>query len=209
MFFKYFWRKRFLSKIERSGNIYLTFDDGPNPKITIEILRILKEYNTKVTFFLLGQNVEKYSSVVDEIKKMGHAIGEHSYGHTHAWFTGPIRTAKDLLKGKRVIEKYLDGENKILFRPPYGKMNLVTIIYVLFYRRIVAFWNIDPKDYFDKNENEISSYVLPKLKSGTIVLFHDNNLFRDSNSTEMVGALRLILEKTKETDIKFSSLNNI
>lgn len=203
---KYYLRSRFLNRIAKSDSVYFTFDDGPSPRTTLEIVSLLEEYNIKATFFLLGQNVDKYPYVVEQIKRSGHSIGEHSYEHTHPWFTGPFKSFKDLLNGKRIVYKYLTTGEKVLFRPPYGKLNLVTLLYVLIYRRNIAFWNIDPKDYFNKNENDISSYVLNRLKSGTVVLFHDNNLYKGSTSKEIVGALRIILENTKGGRIKFSSL---
>lgn len=95
---KYFIRYRFINKTGKKDYIYLTFDDGPHPQATIEVLNILKKYNVPATFFLIGENAEKYPSVVEKIIDMDHAIGEHSYEHTHAWRSGPAKTAKDLLK---------------------------------------------------------------------------------------------------------------
>lgn len=202
---KYYLKRRFNYKISKSDYAYLTFDDGPDPQTTIEVLNMLKEYNINATFFLTGKNAVKYSSVVNKILEMGHTIGEHSYEHTHAWHTGPLKTAKDLLRGKKIIEKYLVGKGKVLFRPPFGKMNFVTVLYVLIYQRKVSFWSIDAKDYLQKNKEEISSYILSGLKPGKVILLHDKN----PNDSEMIGALKLILEYIKTSNMKFASLSDI
>lgn len=205
MLVKYYLRERFNNIISKSDYVYLTFDDGPDPSTTVEVLKVLNRHKVNATFFLTGQNVEKYPNVVTQIVNSGHSIGEHSYEHTHAWRTGPVKTAKDLLKGKRVIEKFTNGRGMILFRPPFGKMNFVTLLYILIYRRKVAFWSIDAKDFLSKDKKEIASYILSKLKPGKVILLHDKN----RNGTEMIGALELILENVKNSNMKFAALDDV
>ena len=164
MLVKYYLRSRFNKIVGKSDYIYLTFDDGPDPKSTIEVINVLREYNVNATFFLTGENASEYPEVVNKILEMGHAIGEHSYRHTHAWRSGPIKTAKDLLQGKKIIEKFVNGNGKVLFRPPFGKMNLITVLYILIYQRKVAFWSIDAKDFLSKDKKEIASFVISKLR---------------------------------------------
>ena len=76
-----------LWKVDSEKSVYLTFDDGPTPKITEQILDILDKYGAKATFFCLGNNAELYPELVEKIVARGHAIGNHSYNHTRGWLT--------------------------------------------------------------------------------------------------------------------------
>ena len=140
-------REKFLLNMAKSEYIYLTFDDGPNPESTPRILELLDESGVKATFFLIGENIEKYPYLVEEIKERGHEIGEHGYSHAHPWKIGPISTTIDLIKNSKTTERYINPGNQILFRPPFGKFNTVSVLYLWFTKRKAVFWNVDPKDY--------------------------------------------------------------
>ena len=98
-----------------SKEIYLTFDDGPTPEITDWTLDILRQYKAKATFFCVGNNVEKFPEIFQNIIDEGHAIGNHTYHHLKGWKT----TTEDYLKD---IQKAQDLINSKLFRPPYGQI---------------------------------------------------------------------------------------
>lgn len=205
--FKILIRDKFLLKIKKSGCVCLTFDDGPNPKTTPNILKLLEEKNIKATFFLLGKNAEKYPNIVKDIINGGHEIGEHSYKHTHAWITGPIFTAVDLIKGERVLKRMKFPHKINLIRPPYGKFNFVTLLYVWLRKKRVAFWNIDPEDFANSSSQSIAEYVLHRLNSGSVVLFHDarKNTSRPADLT--VEAIKLILEKSSDVGFHFMTIS--
>src|SRR4051794_8588314 len=95
--------------------IYLTFDDGPHPDITLFVLDCLKKYNAKATFFCLGKNVLKYPAVFDHIIAEGHTIGNHTNDHLNGWKTGTAEYLKNILLARENIESNL-------FRPPYGRI---------------------------------------------------------------------------------------
>src|SRR3984885_3058393 len=96
--------------------IYLTFDDGPIPIVTPFVLNILKQYNAKATFFCIGDNVRKHPEVFEQLKKEGHAIGNHTFNHLNGWHT----------EDKTYLDNFLQADKLIgskLFRPPYGRIN--------------------------------------------------------------------------------------
>ena len=106
----------------KEKNIYLTFDDGPTPKITDWVLETLGKYNAKATFFCIGQNIEQNPDIFNRIYSSGHAIGNHTYDHLNGWETSNNDYLNSVLKTERVINKILVNDKNKLFRPPYGRI---------------------------------------------------------------------------------------
>lgn len=202
-------RRKFLYKLKKSGLVCLTFDDGPDPKSTPEILRTLKEADIKATFFVIGENVNKYPDLALKITEMGHEIGGHSYQHIHPWKSRPFHSLQDIIRGNQIINKYLSSDKPFLFRPPYGKFNLITLLYVLFSGYRVVFWNIDPKDYEQKTADGIAAYLMERLSPGSIILLHDGRSESNDSGQLTALAVRMFLAKTKNKGIKFAKVSEI
>src|SRR6201992_1007651 len=96
-------------------SIFLTFDDGPIPIVTPFVLKILKEYDAKATFFCIGDNVRKHPDVFEQVKNDGHTIGNHTFNHLNGWKTDDKTYLENFLQADELI-----GSN--LFRPPYGRI---------------------------------------------------------------------------------------
>jgi peptidoglycan-N-acetylglucosamine deacetylase len=147
--------------------IYLTFDDGPIPELTEEILKILKKFNAKATFFCVGENVKNYEKIYARILEQGHATGNHTHHHLKGWTTN----YKDYIEDIREAGTYIDSA---LFRPPYGLMT---------YRQAktlskdyqVVMWTILTKDYDPAvSEEECLQNAIQGVRPGAIIVFHDN-----------------------------------
>ena len=205
--FKIVMRRRFVCAIRRSGCTCLTFDDGPHPEATNQILDLLRAAGAKATFFLIGEKVERYPELVARIQAMGHEIGEHSYHHTHAWKTGPYGSYVDLEKGRRIIGKYVSSQSPIAFRPPYGKLNLVTLLYVILRRRRLTFWDIDPKDFGSPSPESIADAVNAKMRAGSTILLHDGRSSPGSDEESTVSALRLVLESAVQRRLRLTTVS--
>jgi peptidoglycan/xylan/chitin deacetylase (PgdA/CDA1 family) len=202
---KIFLRKRFLGIIN-PNYAYLTFDDGPHPEATPAILDILEKEGAKATFFVLGENVEKYGYIMRRISENGHEIGEHSYSHTHPWKTTPLRSARDLLKGREKAQKYTEGERSDSFRPPYGKFNLITLLYTFLLKKNIAFWNFDLKD-FDPNLNHlIPKAIKTSFFKGKIILLHDGRQNLVENYSATISAVEEILEASRRQGVEFATI---
>ncbi|PIX36372.1 MAG: polysaccharide deacetylase family protein [Bacteroidetes bacterium CG_4_8_14_3_um_filter_31_14] len=148
-------------------NIYLTFDDGPTPEVTLRVLALLKEYNAKATFFCLGKNVEKFPEIYNEILIQGHAVGNHSYSHFNGWKTSNKKYIQDVNKASLRI-------NSKIFRPPYGKISPLQCIILKKTFRIVL-WTCLSKDYSQKmNEEKILNRIKRATKNDAIIVFHDS-----------------------------------
>ncbi|MDR0969768.1 MAG: polysaccharide deacetylase family protein [Lentimicrobiaceae bacterium] len=147
--------------------IYLTFDDGPHPDITLRVLDILDTYQAKATFFCVGENVSRYPNVFSEIKKRGHRVGNHTYNHLNGW--------------KTPLNKYYENVNKCrewvdsdLFRPPYGRITSAQI-QTLKKKFTLIMWSVLSYDYdAETTPEECFEYVVNNAESGSIVVFHDS-----------------------------------
>jgi len=199
---KFYYRRKFLAITADAEGICLTFDDGPDDTITPQILDILKEYEAKATFFLVGEKAEQYPQLARQITEMGHEVGEHCYRHILPWTSGPIKSLVEIFNAKCVIEQFCLSGKPILYRPPYGKLNLVLLLYLWWARRKIVFWNVDPKDYHQESGQKIAQFVIDRLKPGSVILLHDCKGDGGSSCSATVSALRLILEEIKHQKLR-------
>ncbi len=188
-------KKRFLRAVVNPNAVCLTFDDGPCRESTPAILQLLDEAGAKATFFMLGKNIEKYPEIATKIVELGHEVGEHSYEHTHPWTSGPISSLKDLVQGGRMVAQYRCSEGPVLFRPPYGKLNFVTLFYTLVLRRRLVFWNINPRDYEQDSPETVVRHVKEQIAPGSVILLHDGRYDTCRSCDVTVLALNAILKE--------------
>lgn len=159
------------------NKIYLTFDDGPHPEITPWILEQLKKYDAKATFFCLGENIKKYPEIIQQILKEGHQIGNHGYAHLNGWETDNDNYLQDYLKCQDLLKQVTNSDNKI-FRPAYGKVKKYQILRIKSqisnHKSEIINWSLMAGD-FDQNQTSAQCFSnLKKVKSGDIVVMHDN-----------------------------------
>ncbi len=163
--------------------IYLTFDDGPIPELTDEILNILDKYNAKATFFCVGQNAERYSEIYARIIEKGHATGNHTHHHLKGWTTG----YKEYMDDIREAGKYIEHG---LFRPPYGLMTYRQAK-TLSRKYQVVMWSVLTRDYDPAvSKEECLQTALQGIRPGAIIVFHDNVKARE----KVLYSLPLLLD---------------
>jgi len=171
------WYSRLLLRLRAAKRraIALTFDDGPGVRLTPAILKILAENNAKATFFLLGRNIAGREDIVRAIAEQGHEICSHGYNHSHHWKVSPSQAIRDIKMGWRAIDSALGREKKnYSFRPPYGKLNLLSLLYLLWNRVPIIYWTLDSGDTWDKNRPaclDIAESL--KQSTGAVLLLHD------------------------------------
>lgn len=179
-----------------NNGVFLTFDDGPTPSITNHALDILLKHGVKATFFCLGQQVEKHPEIFQRIINEGHGIGNHSFSHLKGWTTNNKEYLDDVYKGESLI-------NSKLFRPPYGKIKR-SQLNTLNPETQIILWDVLPGDFSPKNSVEkIVSNTLKSVKSGAIIVLHDN----EKCGNKMLLALPMIIEKLQEKKFIFLSIN--
>ncbi len=147
--------------------IYLTFDDGPIPETTPQILSILRRYNARATFFCVGDNIRKHPRLFDKIKKEGHTIGSHTFNHLSGWSTSNNDYFSNVQKGAVLAKSQL-------FRPPYGRIKPSQAKTLLKDYKIVM-WDVLSGD-FDECIDKKKCYdnVIKSAKKGSIIVFHDS-----------------------------------
>ncbi|MEO6851892.1 MAG: polysaccharide deacetylase family protein [Mucilaginibacter sp.] len=150
--------------------IYLSFDDGPIPVVTPYVLDILKQYGAKATFFCIGDNVNKYPDVFEQVKNAGHSIGNHTYNHLKGWKTD----------GKTYFGNFLKCDEQLhtnLFRPPYGriKRSQIKLLKKAKPGIEIIMWDVLSGDFDVKlSPEDCLRNVLKHTKNGSIVVFHDS-----------------------------------
>ncbi|HYU85291.1 MAG TPA: polysaccharide deacetylase family protein, partial [Kribbellaceae bacterium] len=148
----------------RTGKVvYLTFDDGPDPRWTPQVLDLLQRYDARGTFFMLGDEVRANPGLVRRVRDAGHAIGNHSVDH------------KDLTKvsAARLRTEIAGGPASRCFRPPYGATNarVRAAIRAAGLRQVL--WDVDPDDWQRPGARVIASRILTHVHNGDVVLMHD------------------------------------
>jgi peptidoglycan/xylan/chitin deacetylase (PgdA/CDA1 family) len=156
--------------------VALTFDDGPSPGATEEIIDILDRNNVKATFFLMGSSIDKNLSQTKKLIEAGHQIGNHSYTHPRLVLTLPNKVESEVNKTNNAIRN-AGYKGEIMFRPPYGKKFVYLPYYVNKIGMKTIMWNIEPESYENNygNTEAIVSNVSGSASPGSIIILHAMN----------------------------------
>lgn len=155
--------------------VALTFDDGPDPEITPQVLSILKEYGVQATFFCIGHKVASYPALVRQIVEEGHLVGNHSFSHSY-WidFKTPPGFRKEIIDCREAIHAAA-GVMPRFFRPPYGVTTPALASAVKAENVTVIGWDVRSLDGLLRDERQILQRIEAQLKPGSIILLHDTN----------------------------------
>jgi peptidoglycan/xylan/chitin deacetylase (PgdA/CDA1 family) len=193
-----------------SNRIALTFDDGPCPGFTEQILDILRRHEVKATFFVCGQNVERSPEILRRVQAEGHAIGNHSYSHPFPFFRSRVFFARQIDVTQEAIEK-VTGKRPKFFRPPYGArwLGLRPVLKA----RGLSLVNWSDTGYDWKLDTEgIVRETLKTLGPGSIILLHDGLRTCPPEKVERsptVKALPAILDGAVKAGFAFFTLEEL
>ncbi len=171
---------------EEKKKVALTFDDGPHPVYTPEMLDLLKEKNIKVTFFLLGEQVEKYPDIVKRMNDEGHLIGNHSYKHEQLSKLSSVQACSQVNRTNELIYA-ITGKYPEYLRPPFGdwkdrldcEVNMIEVL-----------WNVDTLDWSSQNKDKVVSKVMKNVEEGDIILMHDSYESTVKATAEIIDRLQ-------------------
>ncbi|MBE9047181.1 polysaccharide deacetylase family protein [Pleurocapsales cyanobacterium LEGE 10410] len=184
--------------------IALTYDDGPNPPYTEELLNVLAEFNAKATFFVVGENVKQYPETIKLIQAQGHEIGNHSYSHSQLVFKTPAFVKSEIEKTDQLLSE-LGVEKEINFRAPFGyKLAILPYILAKMKKKSIL-WNVDPRDYALSDPNKIQNYILNLIKPGSIVLLHDGG----ENCSSTIIATKGLLQELQGQGYQFKTVSEM
>ncbi len=152
-------------------SLVLTYDDGPGEKLTPQLLNLLASRNAKATFFLTGFRATQHPELVDEIASKGHELACHSHQHLNAWRTSPWRSINDIDHGYQALARWVPQDGR--FRPPFGKMTLLTWARLKQRKAPLGWWTIRSGDDAEKLPSADTAAIKMKRDGGGVVLLHD------------------------------------
>ncbi len=156
-----------------SGVVALSFDDGPHPEITPQVLAALEAASARATFFMVGENVRRHPELVRRIAAGGHAIGVHTDHHRHAWLCPPARMRAEIAGGLEAIVATV-GARPLWFRPPWGAFNATSFRCARALSLRIALWSCDAGDWLPGTSGAaIERRVVRGLQPGAIIDLHD------------------------------------
>ncbi|MBO0586059.1 polysaccharide deacetylase family protein [Sporosarcina sp. E16_8] len=178
--------------------IALTFDDGPDPKVTTQILETLNKYNAKATFFMLGSRVEYYPEIAKKVQEAGHELGNHTWNHPDLTKAGMEKVRTEINETSSIIEN-VTGQKVTVFRPPYGAVNKAVRSQT---NLPVVLWDVDTLDWKHRDPNQLLEHVKGATKDGSIVLMHDIH----KSTADGLDAVLAYLQSEGYTFVKVSEL---
>ncbi|RJQ31404.1 MAG: polysaccharide deacetylase family protein [Peptococcaceae bacterium] len=194
------------------SRVALTFDDGPDPRYTPQILDILKRHQVKACFFVIGQKAREYPELIKQIVQAGHEIGNHGFNHRMPWLLGPGATLREIKEASRAIEETA-GRSIRFYRPAWGLCNFFSLCYYWLKGQQVILWTYMSWDWIKKATPEgITRKVLSKIKDGAILVLHDSDTTPGAAPgapARVVSALPEILEGLKRLGLQVVPLTEI
>jgi len=175
--------------------LYLTFDDGPVPGVTPQVLEILDRYDVKATFFMVGENAARYPELTTMVADRGHALGNHSHNHLKGWKTPDNEYYANIEKAAKHIPSKL-------FRPPHGQLRPRQAKRLIKDYNVVM-WTVLSGDYrSDTSPEQCAKRVISKFGKGAIMVFHDSLKAREN----MLPALEQTIKAAKAGGWRFGIL---
>jgi peptidoglycan/xylan/chitin deacetylase (PgdA/CDA1 family) len=183
---------------DNAKKVALTFDDGPHPKYTQQLLDGLKERNVKVTFFIIGKNAEKNPDIVKNIYADGHLIGNHTYSHVQLKTLSKENQCLEITKTNELLYN-ITGEYPQFIRPTFGEwdkrlecgMDMIPVL-----------WSVDTLDWTTENVGKIVKKGTKNIKDGDIILMHDYY------ETSVIAAFQII-DQLQSEGFEFVTVDEI
>ncbi len=196
---------RILSNLpHRAGAVVgLTFDDGPDPRNTPRILRILRDEGVRATFFIEGLACERHPELVQAMVAQGHEVANHGYSHLAPDETTAAAYVADVERGQQALEATVGHAVPRVFRPPYGRFSARTFFSL--WRRGYTFvlWSVDSRDSFLSEAADVVTTVLEApVAAGSIVLLHEDY-------ARTVEALPALIARIRERGLGFTTLGSV
>lgn len=189
-----------------SGNthlseIALTFDDGPNPIYTPQVLTILRNYKVKATFFDVGYLVKDFPNIVRQEFLQGHSIGNHSWSHPQLTRLPASAILSQLVNTSDAIQS-ITGIRPTVFRPPYGTFNRSIVAQAFQQNLTTILWDNEGRDWATPGTNVIVQRILNLAHDGSIILMHDGGGFR----AQTIAALPIIITTLRQRGFTFVTI---
>src|SRR6056297_2990223 len=196
-----------ISRVELSDSLVaLTFDDGPTPGYTDEVLNVLNRYAIPATFFLTGREIESNRAEAEKIIKAGHQVGNHSFSHSQMILKRPEFIRNEIERTNYAIRQAgFDGE--IYFRPPYGKKLFMLPVILKNMEQTSVIWDIEPELFADvgSSAEAIAGHIEENVTPGSIILLHVMYPSREESRL----AVPMIIENLQRQGYRFVTVSDL
>lgn len=191
---------------EKDKTLYLTFDDGPSAAYTGKLLDLLAEYDVKATFFVVADSAKRHPELIGRMKEEGHLIGLHSLEHKSAMLQTPFYTDGEFRESLKIM-KDLDIDVKY-YRPPWGHVNLFTLINLKKYNLKKVLWHVMAEDWEENTtEEEIQYKLLKRAGKGDVICLHDGRGKAEDAPERMIAALEKTIPVWLEEGYQFKLID--
>lgn len=168
--------------------LYLTFDDGPDPRYTPELLDLLAEHNVKASFFVVAQSAQQNPAIIARMKREGHVVGLHSLSHKNGMLQPPLSAWQDFEQAVNIMQRL--GVPVRYYRPPWGHWNVVSLVQLHRYGMTPVLWDVMAQDWRgDFPAKTIERRLLRRTVGGDIICLHDGRGENDAPA-RTIAALR-------------------
>ncbi len=178
--------------------MYLTFDDGPHPVYTPQILDVLDRHGVQATFFVVGSLVEAYPGITQRIFDEGHTLGNHTWNHEA--LGGLTREEFDETVGR--TQALLGDRGTACLRPPYASMDASTRSWAAEHGLTVVTWDFSPQDWLQLTAEVIAQRIMDYARDGVVILLHDGG----GDRSPTVLGLDIALNELSTQGFRFSPL---
>lgn len=185
--------------------IAITFDDGPNPIYTPQVLEIFSEAGGKATFFMIGEQMSKYPEMVKKVAEQGHEIGNHTFTHPKLSQLTQEKCSEEIERNESLVEE-LAGRKPVVFRPPYLDYNheTLSVLEQKSYPMIGAL-NLEAQDWEQPGVEHILAKTRDCVRNGSILLFHDG--YGDRSQT--IEAVRVLVAELSFQGYQFVTVSSL
>ncbi|MBE9096031.1 polysaccharide deacetylase family protein [Tychonema sp. LEGE 07203] len=186
--------------------VALTYDDGPYPPYTNQLLDILDRYQVKATFFQVGRNIEKHPEVVKAIAARGDELANHSYSHKDMMFKPREYLLSEIEKTDKLLLELGVKQDSISFRPPWGRRFIGLSYLVSQMHKKLIMWDVDSQDYEKTHTvDDIANQVINNVRSGSIVVMHDGG----GDRSKTVAATEIIVKDLQSKGYSFKTVSEL
>ena len=184
--------------------VALTFDDGPNPYYTPQVLAVLQRYRIKATFFDVGYLVVDYPNIVRQEYNQGNIVANHSWSHPELTLLSAPAIQSQITTASNAIKAAI-GVRPSFFRPPYGAINHTVLAQAKYAGVTTVLWDASAGDWKLPGVNVIVSKILYYLHDGAIILLHDGG----GNRAQTVAALPILISTIENRGFKFVTIQQL
>lgn len=188
----------------RLPEVALTFDDGPQPDVTPQVLVILQRFHSKATFFCVGQQVQEYPNIVSQEQQEGNLVEGHSWSHPDLRLLDGPTIHQQVAQDTQAIQR-ATGVSPTFFRPPYGERSATVAAQLQQFGLSTILWSVDPQDWARPGTDTIVTRVLQATTNGSIILLHDGG----GNRAQTLAALPTIMSALQQRGLRFVTIQQM